>query len=197
MRLFGARRIFVPERFLSHEGDLHIRLERIREVIQLVRQREHRVRIGLRQMDRNRIIIIRRFLVHRGAVFFDGNLHIRRHAAWKALREYQSRRGLRQYGQPDRRQNRRPFRHARAPMRISADAARKACVAWQIAIASASLASSDVTGDASRSREATICCTWNFSARPYPTTLFLTSSGEYSAIRSDASVATSIATPRT
>ena len=46
-------------------------------------------------------------------------------------------------------------------------------------------------------QEATMRWTWDFSARPYPTTLILTSSGEYSARITEASATARRATPRT
>src|SRR5207248_9600374 len=67
----------------------------------------------------------------------------------------------------------------------------------QIATASASQASSDSIGSGSRRIDRIISCTWLFSARPYPTTLVLTSIGEYSPSPIPASAMASSATPRT
>src|SRR5205085_8530074 len=53
-------------------------------------------------------------------------------------------------------------------------------VLWQIATARASVASNESKWGPIPSSECTIICTWRFSARPYPTTLIFTSSGEYS-----------------
>ena len=58
-------------------------------------------------------------------------------------------------------------------------------------------ASSDSIACGSRNNDCTIICTWLFSARPYPTTLILTSSGEYSASSIPASATTSRAIPLT
>src|SRR5215831_4671186 len=66
-----------------------------------------------------------------------------------------------------------------------------------MATASASDASKDSIVAVSPNSERTINWTWVFSARPYPTTLILTSSGEYSARPNPASPITSRATPLT
>src|ERR1035441_3608091 len=66
-----------------------------------------------------------------------------------------------------------------------------------MAMASASHASSLAIASGRCSKDRTITWTWLFSARPYPTTLILTSSGEYSAKPTPASAMASKATPRT
>src|SRR5271157_1837431 len=68
---------------------------------------------------------------------------------------------------------------------------------WQMAIANASATSGGSGGAARSSRRATITCTCDFSALPYPTTADLIDSGEYATTPRPACAATSIATPRT
>jgi hypothetical protein len=66
-----------------------------------------------------------------------------------------------------------------------------------MATAKASAASSDSISSGNRNNDRTIVCTCRLSARPYPATLILISSGEYSATAIPASATASSATPLT
>src|SRR5438309_843722 len=110
-------------------------------------------------MEFERLVVFRILHVNSRAILLDGYLHVGGRAARKLLRIEDPRR-LRCSTECHRQRDAQQL-HRAAPI-----ARRPAQHAWQMATASASLASSDSTGDFSPSRLLTINCTWCFSARP-------------------------------
>src|SRR5207245_8675267 len=134
-----------------------------------------------------RAVVVGPFFVFTRAILLDRDGDVRRHAAREGLGEEQARFGAHRRAAQSR-DNHGPDLHgvALASLR-SVDW----WFAWQIATATASQASSESIVWFKPSSEWTMSCTCRFSARPYPTTLLFTSSGEYSPIASPASAAIS------
>src|SRR5262249_16327893 len=147
------RAIFEAVGFHSHEGYLHGRFQRMCEAAQFLHERENLGDIGLRKMELERLIVVQRLFVLGVPVTLDREFDKRRHATRKRF-------GVNQTG-PIRRQQRQNGKrkhplHARAFSSLRCMARR---VAWHMATARASHASSEITGWSKRSSDAIIIWT--------------------------------------
>src|ERR1043166_9004528 len=167
VRIFGVvelylvllRSLLAAERLRPHERDLQPALHRMLEPVELLRQP---VDLGGGQLELQRQLVVGSLAIIHLPVGLENHLRVRGRASRKRFRiekprqiTRDKRRGRGQYPKSEL------HRTSRASLRLVAS-----CVAWQIAIASASDASSlAITSDNCNS-DRTINCTWPFSARP-------------------------------
>src|ERR1035438_250214 len=184
--------VLVTEDLRPGERHLGGRLDRALEVFQLFGEAKYFAGIGLAQTEAQRIVVVGRFAVFRISAAVQGDLEIGGSAPREGAGVKEPRTGG--HAECGREKQRQQHLHTSAP-----DNRRWAakCVAWQMATAKASEASSDSMSSVNRSSDRTMVWTWRLSARPYPTTLILISSGEYSATARAASATVSKATPLT
>ena len=167
------------DRFGSHERDFERRFERMIEVSQLFHQAENLAALGLRQLKAHGVVVILRFLVIARAGFVQSDRHEGRRAAGERLRVIKVRRiGRLQAQARDQQQNTPSSRQSPCQPRPCGRIIRVANGHRQrIAEHPRSAAIADSSFSVS---DRTIICTWRLPACPYPTTLVLISSGEYS-----------------
>ena len=110
------------------------------------------------ELEFERQVVIHRFLINRVAALLHHYLDI----VWFAAGKYARIKYARGVARPHCGRNYEEAENSHDAILRAVDSR----VAWHIATASASLASSDSRIAGSRSNDCTISCTWHFSARP-------------------------------